>query len=356
MPGMTGRKPDVPAGSESSERYRPSVTSRPTWPPVSTSRTEKVEERPVSPQKTGNRERTTSAPNSQVQTSLQSSSDRSSSNKVTGRQSPVKETRSESIRSRTLSGPSYSDKHNVTRPLSSQSSGSTSSSARPIQSTPKSSSSHISTTSTPSPAFQRLPHQKDLTPSLSRLQGRGFVQNMVKVSSQFETSASPSRSSDKPRPLSTGGRTGSVLDRWQPKVQSSSPTKSSFSPSPTPTKQKTAIFESNNQASNAHAIKSSASLPSLNKAAETTTSHSMVKEPPEIVEQFPRPRTPGLGSATTMVLIKPTKSSTDLTQFSHVDELGVKHDSWQGQQTDSTPYYAPAEVPPSSKKTLIHVR
>lgn len=370
MPGMTARNvtksSDAP-GSESSERYRPSVMTRPTWPPVSSSGADKAEERPISPQKTGNRERTTSAPNSQVSNTFPSSSEWSSSNKVAGRQSPTKEIRvSTPARDRTISGPSYINNRNTfISPSPYPSSASASSLSRSIEPIPKSSSlsPHISGTINASSAFQKPPVAKDLTPSISRLQGRGFVQNMVKASSQFEASPSPSASGEKVRPLSAGGRKGSVLDRWQPNVQSNSPTKPSFPLYPSATRKST-TYESNEnvqdkpqatKSSMPHTIKSVASLPSLRKA-NTTTSLPSTQEPAEATELYPRSRTPGLGSATTMVLIKPTKSSSDLTQLPHVDELGVKRNSWRSTLPDSDQNNASAEPLPSSKKPLIHVR
>jgi hypothetical protein len=113
----------------------------------------------------------------------------------------------------------------------------TSSLARPILPDPKPSPQgpqlvHVS--SSPSPAFLRPLAQKDLTPSLSRLQGRGFVQNMVKVSTQLEAGASFA-SSDSP-PSSTGKKKASVVDRWQ-QLEASTTTRVTpppVSPKPSP--------------------------------------------------------------------------------------------------------------------------
>jgi hypothetical protein len=59
--------------------------------------------------------------------------------------------------------------------------------ARPILPTPKPPvSPQVAVSTRQSPAFLRPPQQKDLTPSLSRLQGRGFVAQRVNVSETIE--------------------------------------------------------------------------------------------------------------------------------------------------------------------------
>ena len=65
-----------------------------------------------------------------------------------------------------------------------------------------------------SPAFFDRTPPKGVTPSLSRLQGRGFVQNMVKVSAELESSTggSPTSTPERIRPESQ--KKTSVLDRW----------------------------------------------------------------------------------------------------------------------------------------------
>ncbi|KAF8210398.1 hypothetical protein K438DRAFT_1809615 [Mycena galopus ATCC 62051] len=95
--------------------------------------------------------------------------------------------------------------------------------ARPIQPDPRTSPQgpQISISQNPSLAFLRPPPQKDPTPSLSRLQGRGFVQNMVKASSQLESPTS-SPSPEKNRPTS-GRKSASVLDRWPSPAPAASP-------------------------------------------------------------------------------------------------------------------------------------
>ncbi|CAK5281754.1 unnamed protein product [Mycena citricolor] len=100
--------------------------------------------------------------------------------------------------------------------------------ARPIQ--PDVRASAYAATSKPlsavSPAFSRTAAAKELTPSLSRLQGRGFVQDMVKKST-LPDSAVSTPSPEKSRPSSA--RKSSVLDRWPVAEPTPSPP-----PSPSP--------------------------------------------------------------------------------------------------------------------------
>lgn len=88
--------------------------------------------------------------------------------------------------------------------------------------------------SNPSPAFLRAtPSTQDLHPSLSRLQGRGFVEQRVKASTQLY---GDSLVQQRERTTSSGscGQRPTVLDRWQPTMASSSPSSpSSFSNIPT---------------------------------------------------------------------------------------------------------------------------
>jgi hypothetical protein len=73
------------------------------------------------------------------------------------------------------------------------------------------------------------PKEKDPTPSISRLKGRGFVQSMVKASSALEAAAS----STKPEvgKFSPSKRSSPVASRWKPEP----PLPSSSRPAPTPT-------------------------------------------------------------------------------------------------------------------------
>lgn len=96
--------------------------------------------------------------------------------------------------------------------------------ARPLQPQLRSPPTIVPTSKNASPAFLKPPQQKDLTPSLSRLQGRGFVQSLVKLSSEIEAASSANTTPER----SVTPKKSSVLDRWQPQnVTSPSPTPAS---------------------------------------------------------------------------------------------------------------------------------
>ena len=65
------------------------------------------------------------------------------------------------------------------------------------------------------------PKEKDPTPSISRLKGRGFVQSMVKASSALEAAAASSATSEVGR-IGPARRSTPVADRWKPESSSSS--------------------------------------------------------------------------------------------------------------------------------------
>lgn len=68
---------------------------------------------------------------------------------------------------------------------------------------------------TPPPRTLLPSKEKDPTPSISRLKGRGFVQSMVKVSSALEAAAAGASTSEAGRP-DPNKRTSLVADRWKP--------------------------------------------------------------------------------------------------------------------------------------------
>jgi hypothetical protein len=74
---------------------------------------------------------------------------------------------------------------------------------------------------TPPPRTLLSPKEKDPTPSISRLKGRGFVQSMVKVSSALEAAAAGASTTEAGR-LDPNKRTSSVADRWKPELSQSS--------------------------------------------------------------------------------------------------------------------------------------
>ncbi|KAG6887503.1 hypothetical protein C0992_012024 [Termitomyces sp. T32_za158] len=189
--------------------------------------------------------------------------------------------------------------------------------AGPIRPQPRPSvGPQISPYVTPSKAFTRQPVKKELTPSLSRLQGRGFVQSMVKVSSQAESpSMAVTETPEKSTPVS-GKRNSSVLDRWQPNVPQTAP-----SPSPAPRAiRKSTTFDASKDHSPSPTdyerrnLSRVASQPSLRQESVAPRSRSSSKSAG--AEKRPAP---GLGSATTLVVYKPTAVETP-----SIDEFGVK--------------------------------
>ncbi|KNZ72865.1 hypothetical protein J132_01857 [Termitomyces sp. J132] len=167
----------------------------------------------------------------------------------------------------------------------------------------------------PSKAFTRQSVQKELTPSLSRLQGRGFVQ---KVSSQLESPPAISETPEKNTPVN-GKRTSSVLDRWQPNASQTTP---SPSPAPRAVRRSTTFGPTKDESpqspltdSEGRGLREAASQPSYRQEnipprprSSSSKSHGGERSPAV-----------GLGSATTLVVYKPTPVETP-----SIDEFGVK--------------------------------
>lgn len=207
---------------------------------------------------------------------------------------------------------------------------------RPIHPQPRSpptSGPQIPASKNPSPAFLKPEQTKELTPSLSRLQGRGFVQSLVKLSSELEASSSPGRPASgavsatptPERPV----KVSSAVERWQTQQVPSSPT-SSPSPSftaPALRKAKTVDESMMDSAGGSKAVrkpatlpkptlKSAVSQPALMDAAKTT---QQMSPPPmslpkgkAIFDPTPSPAIPRIGSANTLFsYIKPTKTGDD---------------------------------------------
>lgn len=335
-------------------------------------------------EKAGGRKRTTSASSSKQLESISVSrsarggtSSSASSPSVNRRPSPTKEFEARtSSRDRTISTPSYShnirtshglSRSSVSPTPSSRSSTSALGLIQPIRPDVKAPSvlPQIPQTYIPSPAFQKPLSQKDPTPSISRLQGRGFVQSMVKVSAELETSFPSTPPPDKSRPAS--GRKNAVLDRWQPSMQAdTSPTRptpshldvmrrsTTFNPTDTPLDN---LNVSIHATGGSRTLKSVASLPSLGKAAAPKEIDFPRPEPTRVDEGLVHGKPPGLGSASTMVVIQPSKSSGDLSQMSSLDELGMKHDPTSLSRQDKGSNFSPhSEKATPSRKSLIHVR
>ncbi|KIK67283.1 hypothetical protein GYMLUDRAFT_862508 [Collybiopsis luxurians FD-317 M1] len=222
MPGLaasnrfTGKDGNGKSSPVVSPKYANGGISLSSTPPLvirerSSSPTKIVDDRPVSPQKTGGRGRTTSTPSessgptSPQKTGIRERTVSSPSPALSpvrsyahAKEKPMSPQPTET-RERTLSTPAteleasmksrpvsatFSPPKTPTQPRSSPSQKSpviTPSLAKPIRPEPKPSpqAPHISFSQNTSPAFLKPPGQKEPTPSLSRLQGRGFVQNMT---------------------------------------------------------------------------------------------------------------------------------------------------------------------------------
>ncbi|KAJ7780539.1 hypothetical protein DFH07DRAFT_433564 [Mycena maculata] len=330
MPGMvakssTPRGPDQPSATPGWSR--PGRTPEPRNRRLSTPSPEKPESPlPISPQKVGVRERTMSTPTGlttpkngpiiapqPTRNSLSTSENRPKSSTTLSSSSPAPSS-SRAFTPRQPTSPSS--------PPLSKSPVVTPSLARPIQPDPRTSphGPQISMSQSPSLAFLRPPPQKDPTPSLSRLQGRGFVQNMVKVSSQLDSPTSSPGQSEKIRP---SGRKSSVLDRW--------PTAASPPPSPT-----AAPMRRSRTVEPTASVVPSSVIPGQITKSYSDTGKAQAEQP-----VAPTERIPGLGSATTIV-IQPKGSD--------VDEHGFK----RGSDPSPRPSNGPVFPEPTPTKPLIH--
>lgn len=207
-------------------------------------------------------------------------------------------------------------------------SSSTTGLAKPIQPAPRKSfqGPEIPIAQNPSASYLRTSASKEPTPSLSRLQGRGFVQSMVKASSQIESPSSYSSGSTSASPASKeAARKSSVLDRWQFGGEASPPI---IAPKPMPVRKSRTVDNSNptSPASptftppppkiikpdyTGKSIKSVASLPSIAHAAAAQVSSrtSSAKSEAGGDRSSPSGQKRGLGSSTTMIsYIKPLKT------------------------------------------------
>lgn len=223
---------------------------------------------------------------------------------------------------------------------SSKSSITTPSLGRPVQPQPRySNGPQIPVSDIPSPAFLRPPPQKDPTPSISRLQGRGFVQSMVKVSQQLERSPTPDGDSRQ-----ASGRRASVLERWQPNLAASPPPPVS----PTPKSVRRSVTVDPVSAALDQQRASMAASPKRLKPARSSSSlrQTNVEAFPSVdpSSDFPVEDNKGLGSATTLLVYKPTSLSSPV-----VDEFGLKSDAISKSDINTA-----GKLPASSGKPLFH--
>uniref|UniRef100_D8QC06 Gelsolin-like domain-containing protein n=1 Tax=Schizophyllum commune (strain H4-8 / FGSC 9210) TaxID=578458 RepID=D8QC06_SCHCM len=377
MPGMVTR----PKSAQKEARTTSKVPfSQPTESPRSRTMSQKVsdasEARSISPQKTGTRERTMSTPTGSVRKSVSfdtkphtkrppsrpttPSRDRAvsppgilvNSGRATPDPGPRPSSRSSNApRSITTSRESVASSRSppppISPPLSTTSftsrqsfSSSTSSSsprgsnvsipslARPIRPEPRTSQGPvIPPSSSPSPAFLKAPAPKDPTPSISRLQGRGFVQNMVKKTLQQDAA-----DQDRPRPTPT--KKSSVLDRWHPEnAGSSSPSPPIITPKPVGVRKSwTAEPASGARSSTSpdpNGLKGRVSLPGLAAAASAPARQD------SLVKKMPPEGAPGLGSKTTVAVIRPPSRAAE--KVPEVDEMGFIGGQQAGKPLIHTP-------------------
>lgn len=362
--------PYTNGGSSGSLSTSESRDRRLSSPSVASNYMENVRERSLSPQKTGSRDRTLSTPagpsrspipDTRASPFITSTGSTPVSNN-TRPKTPTREAYTSLGRTSTSASPlppssrPYTPSrmtHSTSVSPPQKSPVVTPSLARPIQPDrrPVTQSPQIPPSSTPSAAFLKPPAQKDPTPSISRLQGRGFVQNMVQVSKQLE-----SPNSAPITPERTGGRKSSVLDRWPGATRSPPNPSPQASTKPSPPVRKSVTIDSSFTASeDQKSLKSRTSLPSMAHADKFTP----VKRPltPQTSNHALRSQdAPKLGSATTMMVFQPSSAETEISQYAEVDELGVQRDIASNRANGAFKPSSRSELPASPGKPLIHVR
>ncbi|KAJ3883602.1 hypothetical protein F5051DRAFT_391138 [Lentinula edodes] len=298
----------------SSPSESPPVSAK--FPVVKTS-----QERPVSTTNTGPRDRTISTPtgNSRVTFTV---SDSTTSDNVPSLRRPISTSFTPPKPPIQATSLSKSPPHKSPVSIPSL--------AKPIRPDPKPSpqTSHMPVSPNTSPAFLKPPVQKEPTPSISRLQGRGFVQNMVKASHTFETPSSSTQTTPD-RPVSAS-RKATVLERWHHNGSPSPvPTSSPPVTSPKPlAMRKSFTLEPNSS------LKATATGPSVTpKPVKTLPLTTKVDSEPIRPRRDSPPmlnsQGTGLGSATTLVVFKPPADEEEVGSFGAVSELGVKHSAAQ---------------------------
>ncbi|KAH7924624.1 hypothetical protein BV22DRAFT_1034934 [Leucogyrophana mollusca] len=218
-----------------------------------------------------------------------------------------------------------------------------------------------------SPAFLRPPSAaKGPTPSISRLQGRGFVQSVVQASGRREADApsgqgnvrsvfsSPTQGDAKDKTA----RRASVLDRWQPGAVNNGASASPPPPSPksfTPSRSRTVgapqtqdmpVVKSHDTG---RSLKSTVSMPSLAKTP---------LKKPEALPAVANSTDASLGSSSTMIsYIKPTKTGDDPV-VPDVEEQGNRVDAiaanFEGRSGRSGKEGGSVSSMPSPGKPLSH--
>ena len=349
----SAQKPSNRHSLYSANKSTPDLRSQKSW--------SRLNDRPPSPQKSEVRERSITRTKTPVEARATASPSISAKAPLSPAPRPQSYLSTPSTRERTISSPStptqmFLPKGPVASQPTAKAATPTPMLARPIQPEPRTPSNlpKISPSAVASPAFQKAGPPKDVTPSISRLQGRGFVQSVVKASLDLGTNSAPSSTTvspaEKPRPA----KKGSVLDRWQPQQNQTiasptpvSPVKSNFgtparraTADPQVTPARSAQNTPNPAPSYLRPAKSPAALPSEEPLSPRTTARMMEKM---------GTGSGSLGSATTMFVQRGTAESV-------VDELGVKRPSSRGPVQVSSSHSRTSELPASTGKPLIHVR
>ncbi|KAH9924883.1 uncharacterized protein B0H18DRAFT_908993 [Fomitopsis serialis] len=378
MPGMTGRnRTPAPSTPEPEERARLAsvanhITGRDrkqSTPSVVQSIVHKVEVETVAPQKTGAstassytmRQRTISTPTGSAplisapptrtwETTVQHNNGATSrpvsispglrsATPGQDRHTPARPIQTPPpVSSSSISRPSSSSRSPApTSPTTSSSPKatiSTPSLARPIQPSPRASlGPQLPISLNPSPAFLRAPPPKDPTPSISRLQGRGFVKSMVQATAQLSVVAPPTP--PLPEKKDSGGRKSApVLDRWQNTgTTSSTPSPPPIiSPRPAAMRKSWTVDPSSPDTTPPRSVKTDYTGRSLKSVSSVPSFHhsdaASSSARSDAGDGSPRGR--GLGSSTTMIsYIKPIKTGDRPMTASPpppevVDEMGVR--------------------------------
>ena len=255
--------------------------------------------------------------------------------------------------------------------------------ARPVEPKPKPSLNGPKIISfNRSPAFSDRTPPKGVTPSLSRLQGRGFVQNMVKASAELESSTGPSPIPTPERIRSEPQKKTLMLDRWpgpssavstpvipstpvpmrkaktlDPTSSSPGVSKSSLAPKPI------SIPKRKSQTSE----KAPDATPPLSKSPSKGILVTSRKEE-KLVSTTPlatsNGHVPGVGSSNTLVsYIKPMKTgdseppspvkSKTPTVNDGADELGIRKRKSSGKLREKSVSFA-ASPPRSKAKSVVN--
>lgn len=192
--------------------------------------------------------------------------------------------------------------------------------ARSVQPTPRPAAfgPQVTPPVSSSPAFLRAPTAKQPTPSLSRLKGRGFVQSMVRTSTELQAAAEQVSPVAPEKPGRPAKRLSNVLERW-PGVSTPSPPPSPLAAAPPKALPLVHVRDFAEQAISvasasppAKPLKNSPSLPKLADEGRTIPKKKSFTQTPFTDEAAEARKVPGLGSSNTLIsYIKPMKTGDD---------------------------------------------